>query len=99
MRITVFGAAALAMFVIASEAVAEPPVVVLQREEAKAPSMVQPIHPVRPTAAKMIKGAERLVLKTVKIDVWKSAVNDDRAVLWIDPLLAGGGKFRFQYRF
>jgi hypothetical protein len=99
MRLLVFGAVALALFVIASDAFAEPPLVVLQKEEAKAPTLVNPVRPVRPTAAKMIKGAEKLVQRAVKIDVWKSAETGDQAVLWIDPLLAGGGKFRLTYKF
>ncbi len=99
MRFSVFGAIALAMFLVASEAAAEPPIVVLQQEEAKAPTMVQPVRPVRPTAAKMIKGAEKLVMQTVKLNIWKDAESGDRAYLYLDPLLAGGGKFRLKYQF
>lgn len=98
MRSTVFGAVALTISLFAANGAAEPPSVVLVQEEAATPPMVQPVRPVRPTAARLIKSAETLVLQTVQMTVWEGQ-EGQCAVLNFDPLGFAGGKFRITYEF
>lgn len=99
MRFTVFGAAALILLLVATDVAAEePPVVVLPKNDVQKPLVVQTARPVRPTASRMIKGAEKLVMTAVKIKMWEGQ-DGQNAVLWIDPLIQVGGKFRIAYKF
>lgn len=98
MRFTVFGAVALAFTLFGANVAAEPPSVVLVKEGASKPPVVQPVRPVRPTAAKMIKGAEKLVMGTIRMTVWEGH-EGQCAVLRFDPLFSVGGKLRITYEF